>query len=194
MQVLKEELRDKILQTAKREFLAEGFLGASTREIVKKVKISKGNLYNYFQSKEDLFCAIITPFHLEFNDFLHQLWNHGTGENLTSKNVEIMARKVAEFITEHRDEFILLVDKSEGTQYAGFKKNMITAIQNHFEENLKPIYKNAAGSEISIMYIIAKNFVAALLAIAKDCKDTEESIYVLNLYLKYHLRGMKEFY
>lgn len=47
--------RDRIINTAMREFSAKGFKNASTNEIVKKAGISKGALFHYFTSKLDLF-------------------------------------------------------------------------------------------------------------------------------------------
>ncbi|HBE79264.1 MAG TPA: hypothetical protein DDW65_16050 [Firmicutes bacterium] len=194
LQVLKEEIRDKILQIAAQEFLEKGFQSSSTREIAARVNISKGNLYNYFSSKENLFNALLSAFYQEFNSFLKQLWAHETGENFTLENVEWMARTVAEFIQEHRQEFILIMDKSEGTKYAGFKKETITMLQNHFEKNLKAIYKSRSGSETSIMQIIATNFLEALLSISKNCLNNDQVIDNLELYLKYHIQGVTQFY
>jgi Transcriptional regulator len=194
LQVLKDEIKNKILQVATQEFLAKGFCSASTREIVKKVHVSKGNLYHYFPSKEDLFNTIVTPFYRELSCFLQQLWAHETGESFTPEKVEFMTKRIAEFIRDHRNEFILIMDKSEGTQYAGFKKEITAAIQSHFEKNVKPGYKNKPDSRISIMHIIAGNFIETLLAIAKDSQDDGEAVCILELYLKYHMRGVSQFY
>jgi AcrR family transcriptional regulator len=51
--------RRAILDVAKAAFLAQGYAATSMSEIAAKVGGSKGTLYNYFRSKEELFSAFI---------------------------------------------------------------------------------------------------------------------------------------
>jgi TetR/AcrR family transcriptional repressor of mexJK operon len=52
--------RRAILDVARAAFLARGYAATSMSEIAAKVGGSKGTLYNYFRSKEELFSAFIT--------------------------------------------------------------------------------------------------------------------------------------
>lgn len=56
---LKTEKQKLILNAAIKEFSRNGFEKASTNEIVKEASISKGSLFNYFQSKKDLYEYLI---------------------------------------------------------------------------------------------------------------------------------------
>jgi AcrR family transcriptional regulator len=51
--------RRQILDGARRTFLANGFDAASMNEIAREAGVSKGTLYVYFKSKEELFEAIV---------------------------------------------------------------------------------------------------------------------------------------
>ena len=51
--------RQQILDGARRMFLAQGFDAASMGAIARAAGVSKGTLYVYFKSKEELFAAII---------------------------------------------------------------------------------------------------------------------------------------
>ena len=51
--------RRQIMDGARAIFLAQGFDGASMGEIARQAGVSKGTLYVYFESKEDLFQAIV---------------------------------------------------------------------------------------------------------------------------------------
>lgn len=53
------ELKEKIIHEALRLFSLKGFLGTSIQDILKAANTSKGGLYNHFQSKEDLFLAVL---------------------------------------------------------------------------------------------------------------------------------------
>src|ERR1700704_1989558 len=50
--------RRQIMEGAREVFLAQGFDAASMGEIARKAGVSKGTLYVYFKSKEELFEAI----------------------------------------------------------------------------------------------------------------------------------------
>ncbi|MDN6968331.1 TetR/AcrR family transcriptional regulator [Oenococcus sp. UCMA 17063] len=58
--------KEIILQTAMKLFLAHGYEGVSISDIVKTAKISKGGLYNYFSSKEELFFQALSQTSDEF--------------------------------------------------------------------------------------------------------------------------------
>jgi AcrR family transcriptional regulator len=51
--------RRQIVDGARRVFFADGFDGASMNDIARVAGVSKGTLYVYFNSKEDLFAALI---------------------------------------------------------------------------------------------------------------------------------------
>ena len=51
--------RRQIMEGAREMFLAQGFDGASMGEIARSAGVSKGTLYVYFVSKEQLFQAIV---------------------------------------------------------------------------------------------------------------------------------------
>ncbi|MHC0551792.1 TetR/AcrR family transcriptional regulator [Salinicoccus sp. CNSTN-B1] len=56
---LKPNKQEDIINAAMREFVQSGFERASTNEIVKKAEISKGSLFNYFNSKKVLYIYLI---------------------------------------------------------------------------------------------------------------------------------------
>ena len=54
-----EARRKAILEVAREVFLTQGYAAASMSEIAARVGGSKGTLYNYFRSKEELFAAFM---------------------------------------------------------------------------------------------------------------------------------------
>jgi AcrR family transcriptional regulator len=52
--------RETILQIARQSFLEEGYAATSMSSIAAKLGGSKGTLYNYYASKEELFAAVMT--------------------------------------------------------------------------------------------------------------------------------------
>ena len=60
-QVLKEEVRLRIISAAKNEFLAKGYEDASMRRIAMASGVTVGNLYRYFLNKDELLAMIVKP-------------------------------------------------------------------------------------------------------------------------------------
>lgn len=61
MQTLKEETHRRIIDVARREFIAHGASGTSIRTIAHKAGMAVGNVYNYFRSKDELFREVLRP-------------------------------------------------------------------------------------------------------------------------------------
>lgn len=59
-QILKEEVRNRILQAAEAQLLANGE-AATMRQIAQAAGITPGNLYRYYNNKDELVDAIIQP-------------------------------------------------------------------------------------------------------------------------------------
>ncbi len=60
-QTLKDDVKERIVDAAKQEFMKNSYDKASMRVIAGKSKITVGNLYRYFKSKEDLNRFIVAP-------------------------------------------------------------------------------------------------------------------------------------
>ena len=56
---LEEEKQNLIIRTALEEFSAKNFDQASINQISKKAGLSAGNLYYYFENKEDLYMTVV---------------------------------------------------------------------------------------------------------------------------------------
>jgi AcrR family transcriptional regulator len=58
-EALSPERRDRILKGAAAVFMRDGYEGASMSRIAAAANVSKGTLYNYFPSKQDLFAGFV---------------------------------------------------------------------------------------------------------------------------------------
>lgn len=55
----REDLRNEILEASIELFLEQGYEKTTTRQILQKVSIRNGSLYNIFRNKEDIFNAVM---------------------------------------------------------------------------------------------------------------------------------------
>ena len=54
-----KKIRERIIKSATRNFSKKGYSNTSMNTIADSAKISKGGMYHYFTSKEELFLAVI---------------------------------------------------------------------------------------------------------------------------------------
>ncbi len=69
-QKLKDEVRQAIIAAAKEEFLERGYEDASMRSIARKAGITAGNIYRYFDNKDDLNRQILAQTSDDIKDLL----------------------------------------------------------------------------------------------------------------------------
>lgn len=76
MQVLKDEIRNKILVVAENMFYKKGFKDTTTRSIANEVGISVSNLYLYYENKEAIFYGVTEGFYKYFINNLETFFHH----------------------------------------------------------------------------------------------------------------------
>jgi AcrR family transcriptional regulator len=64
-----KERKQQIIECAKRLFSKKGFYETQIIDIVKELRISKGNPYQYFKNKEDLFLQMIDHIYHQWLEF-----------------------------------------------------------------------------------------------------------------------------
>lgn len=184
MQILKEEIRNKILLIAENIFYEKGFKEATTRSIASEVGISVSNLYLYYENKEAIFNGVIDDFYKYFIKGMEKFFEHDDKEIIMSTSINNFIQKI---IITNQKKFVIIADKSQGTKYEGFKEQIITILNSHMKEQVN---RNLVEDDL-ILYILSKNFIEGIVEIAKHYKNEKwvvNSIYTL---VTYHMNGME---
>ncbi len=71
---LPEEKRRKVLQVAMDEFARHTYENASLSEIVNKLNIAKGSMYQYFHDKKDLYKYVVQSAYKHKRNYLLPVW------------------------------------------------------------------------------------------------------------------------
>lgn len=103
MQILKENIRVRILKVARQQFEQKGYSKTSMREIADLIGIGVGNIYNYFTNKNDLFCEVVRPVLYALEAMLQE--HHGI------RGEDIMMMRSEEYLKSCIDEYVSLIDK-----------------------------------------------------------------------------------
>lgn len=131
-QILKNEVRERILQSALDCFLSSGYRDASMQEIAQKAGIAAGNIYNYFKSKELIFSTLVGPvvegvkaiFSIRAGDLPLRFSRDGMG---------IAEKKMGEFVRlyqANRKVFLLLFEKSGSTEFEYTRADVINSLSS----------------------------------------------------------------
>ena len=105
-QVLKEEVRSRIIASAKKELLKKGYKDASMREIAKGADLTVGNLYRYFDSKEELINTIIGTTLEKIDRFVKEKTNEGISLNKSDFSLDVSGKIIAYMLKDIGDELV----------------------------------------------------------------------------------------
>ncbi len=153
-------MRDKILVTARRLFIQQGYAGLSMREIAEAVGVSKPALYYHFRDKENLFLAIA----LDFLDEIHKSIAGLPGETPSGRIAGLIGM-IMTLPLEQRalirvlmQEVPQLPEAARASILEQYQEHFINKIQAIFEEGirtgeLKPVSAHSAvWSLLGLLY------------------------------------------
>ena len=133
---LQSEKQEEIINAAIMEFVQSGFERASTNEIVKRANISKGSLFNYFNSKKDLYIYLIEYSVQIIEGIVEQIDLNETDifkriENIGLKKLHIQQKFPQVF------DFLLSATEEEAAEVKEMIKQKVNPI---YEKSTKKMY------------------------------------------------------
>ena len=178
----KSETHGNILKAARTEFMKNGFEKASIRKIARQAGVTSAALYRHCTDKEDLFSQLVEP---SLHEFRRWRKNHiATKYSQIEEKVsaaELMKNNdidmISEIIYPHREDFKLILTKSEGTRYENFLHDMVNEDQ---KEMLKVLdFLKSRGnkvvevSEKEMHTILSAAYTAMLEPVVHDYTQAE---------------------
>ena len=184
-----------ILLAAMQEFLEKGYKSASLRNIVKTAGVTTGAFYGYYDSKEDLFEALVG----EHYNFLLERFCKAQKEfaeippeeqpnNLTSTSGECMYEMLL-YAYEHLNEFKLILCCSEGTRFSKLIDEMVeieTKGTHDYLAVLEKIGRPAPPIDERLEHILITGMFNTFFELIIHEMPLEEA--------KHYLKEMRDFY
>ncbi len=141
MQVKKEDIKERLISSARREFLEHGYAEASLRVIAEKEGLTKGAVYSYFENKNALFCELTTPaisfIESEFQQDKCHCASKTKNASFDSYEVTIQSfRSCAYAVLAHNESFKLLLFCSAGSSLQNYKERIIQLYTQSFNKFL----------------------------------------------------------
>ena len=148
-QVLKQDLRDRIVEAAKEEFLENGFEKASMRNIAKKAGMTVGNLYRYFDNKEDISKQIVEETLEELKEIFKTLTSDQVSMEARVFNMKANIQELSELMDD-------LADRLVDTYFAHQKEFKILILHSDYNHEIIDWFYKAISSLIEQHFLIDK--------------------------------------
>lgn len=185
LEQMRQSSTSRILEAALALFAEEGYDRTSMASIAKKAKVSKGLIYNYFESKEDLLKELVT--YIMEDDSL-TYWVENIEKKTPKETLRQMIDFIFDYIKEHPYKLMLITKLSLEVGQLDFLQDMINAKVEFYHKILIDIFKDLGYedpvNEAYIVGLIGDGLTMQAIAL-KDKFWFDE--YKKALYLKYDL-------
>jgi AcrR family transcriptional regulator len=137
------EKRKEVIEDSARElFITQGFHATSMRDIAKGAKVSLGNVYNYYATKDAIFESIINRYQTVIDEKLKALFAD-IDEPLEPENLRLLGEMVGQLVNEHSDFWLLMYIDVLEFQNRHFRK-MFDGITDRFRKVFADEFEAAA--------------------------------------------------
>lgn len=141
----RKQTEQKLIRSGRAEFLKKGYVKASLRDICKAAGVTTGAFYFSFESKEALMTAILDPVIADYEHMCAELAQREEEDPGTADDNE---RQIMEYLSEHRAEEIILMERSEGSRYEGFRQKVYSQMQAAFTSYFSKFMGSEPDSEM----------------------------------------------
>ena len=186
MQVLKEEVRERILAAAVQVFYEKDFRSAKMQDIARLADVSASLLYSYFENKEKLFEGVVTSVPSDFDRIARE--EESVLADTPSERFRIAAEGPLLDMLAHHKRLVILVDKSRGTAYEHAKDDFVESIERHIR---RMVNKRAPLRYPDLLaHVLASNFVESLMEVARHYSSEDEARDMLALIAQCYYEGV----
>lgn len=130
MQIQKQEVKDKIINSAIDDMLEFGYEKSSMRKIAANAGTTVGNIYSYFKSKEDLYKTVVLPTVMQINGLI--LIKPSTNNKITVTSAAEVANQITGELLIDTRRFLILMYGGAGSPY----ENIKSVIQGQIKERI----------------------------------------------------------
>ncbi|QWT17512.1 TetR/AcrR family transcriptional regulator [Collinsella sp. zg1085] len=186
MQVLKEEVRERILAAAVQVFYEKDFRSAKMQDIARLADVSASLLYSYFENKEKLFEGVVSSVPLDFNRIARE--EESIIADTPSERYQIAAEGSLLDMLAHHKLLVILIDKSQGTAYEHAKDDFVKSIERHIRYMMNE--RSTLHYPDLLAHVLASNFVESLMEVARHYSSENEAREMLALIAQCYYEGV----
>lgn len=193
-----EGVYEAVLECAKKEFLEKGYKDASLRTIAQEAGTSTSSIYTRFGDKEGLFRAIVEPaaeemrrMFLEIQENFHQL-DDNVQQSEMGQYTSLHQMELLDYIYDHFDEFRLLLDGAEGTQFACFLDELVDIEVDYTYKYMEVIgCESVKSGQVTeeFIHIIVTAYFNGMFEVVRHNMDRAAAHRYVKMLNDYHMAG-----
>ena len=196
-----KETRNKLLQSAREEFMEKGFMKASLRNICKNAGVTTGALYFFFEDKEDLFDAVtkdivnaifgILQSHFqEENDIINSGTTMAPDSIDHQKDFDVV-RELLHHMYLYREEVLFILTKCQGTKLENITDVLIEITEKHYRKMADAMQEANPGSVADDTFIhwLAHEQIDMFVYAVMHIEQEEEAMRFMNQALVFMMAG-----
>lgn len=184
MQILKQDVKNKILNSASKEFESKGYKKASIRQIAKNAGMTEGNIYRYFKGKESIFEEIISDVYFKIIELLNIHKKIHDNYDGSKEDDMYIIKSLIEVYKNYRVEMVILIDRSRGTKFENVKDEIVLMIEDSIDKKV--------FIEPFIAHAIAEGFVEGIISLFKKLGDEENFEIIIGQYHNFYFRDIEK--
>ena len=186
MQVLKEEVRERILAAAVQVFYEKDFRSAKMQDIARLADVSASLLYSYFENKEKLFEGVVSSVPFDFDRIARE--EESIIADTPSERYQIAAEEPLLNMLAHHKLLVILIDQSQGTAYEHAKDDFVESIERHIRYMMNE--RAVLRYPDLLAHVLASNFVESLMEVARHYSSENEAREMLALIAQCYYEGV----
>lgn len=131
-----ENIREKLLEEARRQVMDQGYSTMTIRSVARVCGVGVGTVYNYFPSKDMLVASFMLEDWLNCVSAFSRACEKAVTENASKQALQSIYEELSRF----RDKYaVLFSDKNAGASYASAFPLRHPQLRGQIAESLKPI-------------------------------------------------------
>lgn len=196
-----KETRNKLLESARKEFMEKGYMKASLRTICKNAGVTTGALYFFFQDKEDLFESIA-------KETINNIWQIMQGHYSMERDLAEQGMDTEEIQDSHgdmdesvaiihqmylhREDILLVLTKAQGTKYENIADKFIETSEAHYRAmaaDMQKLYPGKAVDDQMLHWLVHMQIDAFIYMITHIEREEEGRAFILQ-FINYMINGL----
>jgi len=198
MQILKDDIRNKIASSALAEFKREGYLQTSMRQIAQLAGVTSGNIYRYYTNKEQLFDAIVQPVYEQYTIYMTEIrqkieYSYTRDALDTPGYFNNIETTIVKLFKTFSTELMILLNRSEGSKYASAKSDLTLMTFSILES----VFMKAKGNkdtlneqDTALARMLSSSIVEGICLILRDNEEGDALARLVDQFLFVYTEGI----
>ncbi len=196
------ETVEKLLQSAKKEFIEKGYMKASLRNICKDAGVTTGALYFFFKDKDDLFRGVVggplrelyAILETHIVEELEELRRYTPDTEVNIEDDKAVAIQVVKLLFRYKEEYELLITKAQGSSFENVVDEIADQMNIHYSDVFSTMKgykskKQMTKEDKFIVHWMAHDQVDIFIHLLTHCKSEKEALKQIRALFGYIIGG-----